>query len=347
MSRNEGKVQTVLGTIEPSQLGIVHMHEHLLIDLSRGRPRPVTDAEKRQWERQISLETLDDIRHDFIGIRSVVVLDEVEQSIEEAREFAELGGGTLVDVSSGGIDMDVRDLQRISREVGVHIVRGAGYYVNEYHPPEVESWSSDEIGEAITRDVVEGKAGVPAGIIGEIGLTWPLHPGEEKVLRAAALAQRATGAAITLHPGRHPGSPMQAVRILDEAGADLSRVIVGHIDRTLFDLKDMVEVARAGCTLEFDLFGSESTYYTLAPVDMPNDGMRVNHLMALVGAGLLSQLVISHDICTKLGWRKYGGRGYGHILRWVVPLMRRKGMSQDEIDAILIQNPARLLALAN
>lgn len=41
----------------------------------------------------------------------------------------------------------------------------------------------------------------------------------------------------------------------------------------------------------------------------------------------------------------YGGEGYAYILENVVPLMQRKGLSADEIDAILVRNPARVLVL--
>jgi phosphotriesterase-related protein len=119
---------------------------------------------------------------------------------------------------------------------------------------------------------------------------------------------------------------------------------MSHIDRTLFSLADMVQLAQTGCYLEFDLFGQEFSYYPLAPIDMPNDAMRVEYLRGLMAAGYREKLVIAQDICHKVHLTKYGGEGYAHILEHVVPIMRRKGMTQDDINIILITNPARILA---
>ena len=73
---------------------------------------------------------------------------------------------------------------------------------------------------------------VRAGLIGEIGCSWPLDPVERRALRAAATAQRLTGAAISVHPGRHPDACGQILDVLEGAGADLSRVVLCHMDRT-------------------------------------------------------------------------------------------------------------------
>lgn len=118
-----------------------------------------------------------------------------------------------------------------------------------------------------------------------------------------------------------------------------SRVIMSHLDRTLFDLDSMLRLADTGCYLEFDLFGQESSYYPLADIDMPNDATRVDYLTALIARGYGRRLLVAQDICTKTHLRKYGGEGYRHLLRNVVPLMRRKGMSDDEIADITVNNP--------
>jgi phosphotriesterase-related protein len=101
-----------------------------------------------------------------------------------------------------------------------------------------------------------------------------------------------------------------------------------------------------GCYLEFDLFGQESCYYEFSPIDMPNDAMRVAFLIGLAEKGYLNQLLISEDICTKTSLGKYGGHGYDHILLHVIPLMRKKGMTDADIAQVTVGNPARMLALA-
>ena len=192
---------------------------------------------------------------------------------------------------------------------------------------------------------VEG-SGVKAGIIGEVGCTWPLAPNERKSLSAAAIAQRETGAAILIHPGRHPDAPLEILELLSNGGADISRVIMGHLDRTVFEFDALLSIAASGCYLEWDLFGNEGSYYPLAEIDMPSDAQRLEYIKRVADAGYSDKIVIGQDIATKHRLVRYGGHGYGHILENIVPKMRRKGFSEDVIRAITVGNPARILAFA-
>jgi len=112
---------------------------------------------------------------------------------------------------------------------------GSGYYVSSSHPPEIEAKSEEEVAEEIIRDITVGvgNSGVRAGIIGEIGCSWPLRDSERKVLRASARAQQLTGAAITIHPGQHENAYLEILEILGNAGADLGHTIMGHVDRAV------------------------------------------------------------------------------------------------------------------
>ncbi len=76
---------------------------------------------------------------------------------------------------------------------------------------------------------------------------------------------------------------------------------------------------------------------------MPNDATRLKLIRALIDHGHLDRVVISHDICYRTRLASFGGHGYGHIFRNVVPMMKKRGYSADEIDAILVSNPRRLL----
>jgi phosphotriesterase-related protein len=331
----------VKGLVEPGALGHVQPHEHLLVNLL---PPPLCDAPGEP----IRLETLGHLRRHWTSNPENLRLDGIEDAIEEMRRYREAGGGTLVEATCSDIGRDPRGLLRISQETGVHIVMGSGYYEAIYHPPELETAAEEAIAEGIARDHLEGVdgSGLRSGIIGEIGLGHPIKPAEEKVLRAATLAQHETGAALLVHPPRDPGGPLDAVRIVSRAGGDLERVIVSHIDRTLFDLAPMRELAATGCYLEFDLFGQESSFYPIAPIDMPNDATRIAYLRGLIDAGFGEKLLVSQDICTKIHLMRYGGESYTHILENVIPMMERAGFGKEEIRLLCVENPARVLAIA-
>jgi phosphotriesterase-related protein len=97
--------------------------------------------------------------------------------------------------------------------------------------------------------------------------------------------------------------------------------------------------------VEFDLFGWETAKYHAGPVDMPNDGTRVDYIAALIDRGFEDQILVSLDIDVKARCRKYGGEGRDHIVARIVPLMRRKGISQASVDRIMIGNPAQVLTI--
>lgn len=346
-----GKVQTVLGPVDADTLGLTLTHEHLFTRMPHVAKEPAASEAKAVFHAPLALDLMGRIRYGRAVNLDDCWLDDENTTIEEAAFFKRAGGGTVVDVTSIGIGRDPRALARVARATGLNIVMGCSYYVEENHPPErgVEAKGEDAIVDEIVDDIFKGVegTGVAAGIIGEVGCSWPLTATERKVLRASGRAQRITGAALTVHPGRHPEAPGEIVEVLREAGADLSRTIICHIDRTL-DSRDLVlELAASGCVLEYDLFGSENSYYPWTiPVDMPNDARRLGWLEWLVAEGFGDRIVISHDICFKHQLARYGGHGYAHILDNVVPLMRRKGFDEETIHAILVDTPARLLAFA-
>lgn len=338
MSERSGKVQTVLGLIAPTELGHTQPHEHLLVNL-------VPPDRRDEGGEPISIENLGWLRRNWTSNPENLSLTSKADAIEEMQRYKASGGGAIVDMTCIGIDRDPQVLANISRVTGVHVVIGTGYYTSPFHPPEVEKLSERDIAGQMVREIVEGADNTEfkAGIIGEIGLDWPVHQNEAKVLRAAAQAQNEIGAALNVHPGRDEAAPLDAVHILRSAGGDMERTIISHIDRTLFNLEAMLELAATGCYLEWDLFGHEVSLYPLAPIDMPNDATRIDCLINLIEAGYLDKLLVSLDICTKIRLKKYGGEGYCHILENVLPMMKRKGMDSDTIDALMVRNPARIL----
>ena len=346
-----GEIRTVLGDVAPGELGRTITHEHLLIGFGRWRGEGGTGPERDATADASAAEPLS-WSNSYLARRNGhpenYVLDDLDVAIEEAQLFKDHGGGAIVDATNPDLTRQPEALKAIAEATGLHVVMGAGNYVNGHHPLDMDARTEEQIFDEIVSDVNEGADGtdIRSGVVGEIGSEYPMTANERKALRAAARASVATGAPLLIHPGRDPRAPAGTIEVVTEAGGDPERTIVGHIDRTLFERADMLELARSGCYLEWDLFGDESSYYSLSPVDMPNDATRIDHLRFLIAEGFGDRLLVAQDICRKTSLVRYGGPGYAHILRNVVPVMQRKGMSEDEIEAILVRNPARILAFA-
>lgn len=349
-SKLSGKVQTVLGPIDPDRLGATLMHEHLLIDFRCVFTKPPGGiSQQKMVEAPITMENLGWIRYHWTSnIANLKMFDE-EAAIAEAGLFKRAGGGTIVDVTNIGIGRDPRALVRIANATGLNIVMGSGYYIDAVHPDGMDEKTEEEIADEIVRDIVEGVdgTGVRAGIIGEIGCSWPWTDNERKSVRAGVLAQKRTGAPLTIHPGRHETAPLEIVAVLQEAGADMKRTIMCHIERTMFDWRSVQKVAQSGCYLEYDLFGHESSYYPLAPSTyMPSDAQRLEQIARLISEGHLEQVLMSQDICANHRLVRYGGHGYGHILENIVPRMKGYGITEEQVHTIVFENPGRVLTFA-
>ncbi len=347
-TKNRGLIQTVLGLIPPTELGPTTTHEHLYADFSF-MLRPAEDSPSEQLaDAPIALENLGWIRRNYYSNRANLQLTDLDTAFKEVAMYRDLGGGAIVDATTTRIGRDPNALARISRESGVHIIMGAGFYVDALHPEGMDERSVYDLALEIASDLTDGVdgSGIKAGIIGEIGCSWPPTTNERKSLAAAAIAQRETGAAISIHPGRNPDAPAEILELLANNGADISRVIMGHLDRTVFEFDTLRSIAESGCYLEWDLFGNEGSYYPQADLDMPGDAQRLDFIRWAIDAGYGDRVVIGHDIFTKHRLVTYGGHGYGHILQNIVPTMRRKGFSEAEIRAITEANPADILALA-
>jgi len=242
---------------------------------------------------------------------------DIHESIEELNLFKQAGGNTVVDCTNDDIGRDPSALARISRATGINIIMGSGYYVGIFRGPEFNKISEQEIIEEIIQDITMGvrETGVRAGIIGEIGCSWPLLDTEKKVLRAAAMAQKEAGSPITVHPGRHEKAPMEIIKILDKAGADITRVIIGHLGRTISSFEDFIELANTSCYLEFDHFGREEDAFKAA--EYINDAQRIGIILKLVSKGFLEKILIFRDICQKIDLSRYEGR------RWLWTYSRK------------------------
>jgi len=340
MSALRGSIQTVCGTIAPDALGPTLMHEHVLCDIT-----PPELAAQHLPEVEIRLDNLFEIRHQWCGHAGHHVLADRDVAVAELARLVAAGGSALVELTCEGIAPDPQGLADIAQRTGLHIIAGTGPYVEAYLDAQQRERSIDATAHAMIRCVEEGfdGTGVRAGILGEIGLSTPFTEVERRSLVAAAHAQQATGASINIHPPRTLAGTLEAIAVVRDARAAIERVVISHVDRTLFEIDDMQRVADTGAVLEFDFFGIESSYYPFADVDLPNDGQRVRYIVALTQRGYGRQIVVAHDLCTRTRLCRYGGHGYGHLLENAVPLMRRRGLSEADVAQILVHTPRRLL----
>ena len=354
-----GKVQTVLGIIDADDLGVTLPHEHLLFSGIGQFVEPTEATKKKLAHQPITLENLHWVLlNRSISLDNISITDE-QLAIKEALLYKWAGGDTIVELTcSSSICRDPLGLARIARATGLNIVMGSGYYVGAAHPPELTTKTEEEITEEIVRDIMVGvgDTGVRAGIIGEIGNSVPLQDNERKVLRASAAAQRRTGAAINIHPSFSEDLVLEIIKILSDAGADLSRTIISHIDGGYlqFSPATLHKIADAGCYIESDTFGvavlpstpiyMQETEPSL--IGRQSEVDRIKTIKRLIDEGYLNHILISHDVFQKINYVTYGGAGYAHILRNVVPWMRLGGISDEQIHTIIVENPKRVLPFA-
>jgi phosphotriesterase-related protein len=341
-----GFAQTVLGPVAPESLGLTLPHEHLLIDLSF-LFRPPAPGEALGHElAPVALDNLYDVNYDWFSSLDNLTLTDEAAAVDEARLFHRAGGRTLVDPTTAGIGRNPRALQRIARATGLHVIMGSGFYTEPAHPPGLAAATEDALAREIVHDVTAGvgDTGVRAGLIGEIGCSWPWTPAERKSLRAAAAAARETGAPLMIHPGRDPRAPEAHLEEVRRTGLDPGRVIVAHIERTIAgDLDRLRTIVDAGSYVEYDLFGVEISHFPWGGPEMPNDAERMRQIVWLVERGYGRQVLLSHDVCFKIRLARYGGTGLAHIPRRIVPRLRQRGLSEPDIRALVVENPARAL----
>ena len=345
-SERSGKIQTVLGLIEPEALGTTVTHEHALIDLSCYFTMPEEATERWYIDAPLTMDIRGNIGKRWAHNKDVQLLIDEKVQTEEIYKFYLAGGQSIVDTTSIGIGRDPLALARMSRATGLNLVLGSSFYVPVSYPADIDERSEQDITDLIIHDLTVGvkDTGVKAGIIGEVGNFWPTIETSRKILRASANAAVETGAPITIHPGFHPDALLHHMNDLIEAGADPTRIIMGHQDTAKLDV--VREVAETGAYIEHDIFGSEDTVWGAVAgqqIAIPTDVQRMERLEQLMTWGYEDRLVIAQDICFKTGLTRYGGKGYAHIVESIVPRMRRRGFSQQNIDNILIENPKRIL----
>lgn len=319
------QVETALGPVDTTDLGPVLSHEHLFINLMRER-------------------------------RSDGLLSDIALMTEELQAFHAQGGGTVFDLTTAeltpgsvpdadplftanvaGETREPRSLEAIrtvAQRAGVHVVLGTG----RYRDPYLDRSLIDRLGvaglaEEMLHDLTVGFAdsGIKAGIIGEVGAdAWYISATEERVLRAAARAHLETKAPIYTHAARWRVGLAQ-LDLLIECGVDPARVAIGHVDTVASD-DYALEIARRGAYVGLD------TLYAPRLIDRT-----ARQVAELIERGHLHQILLSHDVCVSSQLSAHGGMGFTAVLGELRDRILDLGVSPAQYDAVVRQNPVRLL----
>jgi phosphotriesterase-related protein len=308
-------VQTVLGPIDPADLGFTLSHEHTQIALWQ------IPGRWDYWE---------------------LTRDE-PLILEEIGRFRAAGGSGLVDLTLAGVGRDPAWLAGLARASGLHVIMGCGWYREAYYPAEalIDRRSVDDLADELVREATDGVAatGVRPGIIGEIGTDKPwVSAREERVHRAAARAALRTGLAITTH-GVLSDVGRAQLRIFEEEGADPSRIVVGHAD-SYPSLEHYLAIVERGASVEFDFLGMSFT-----PQERHGEGRIVELLCDLLARGHVERVLLSQDVCHNSQLTRYGGHGYTYLAESFLPRLRDAGVSEAEIETMTVANPRRILTI--
>jgi phosphotriesterase-related protein len=301
------EVITVLGPMAPEDMGVTNTHEHLQLDAY-------------------------DLYKSYAFVN-----DDEEMTVQELAEFTKRGGRTLCDPTTDEIGRNPQALARISQGAGIHVLMGCGYYREFAYPKVVEEKNSNELAEILVREIEVGvgDTGIRAGFIGEIGTERHfITPAEERVFRACALAQARTGVAISTHTTRWGTLALEQIAMLKEFGADLSKVIIGHLGDRI-GVRHLLPIAEQGVYLEVDNIGY---------LDYQPEWVRADNVAALVKEGYRDRVLLSQDICSLRDLVYQGGKGFGYLLGVFIPLLRERGLTEEDLQCLLVTNPARAFA---
>jgi phosphotriesterase-related protein len=313
-------VETVRGPVAVAELGQVFMHEHVF----------VLNEEIRQnypagWDEEQQVDA------------AAVKLTALEQR----------GVATIADPTVVGLGRNIPRIQRVAARTGINIIVATGLYTYNdiplyfrYRSPDSGTDGADPMTDLFVGDITEGIAGtgVKAAFlkccIEDEGLT----PGVERVMRAVARAHVTTGAPIMVHTHPASRSGLVALRVLTEEGADLSRVLLAHCGDT-DDLDYLTRLADAGCLLGMDRFGLD----ILFPFEP-----RVATVAAMAERGYAGNMVLSHDASCHIDWFPAElipvlapNWHLIHLLDDVLPALRERGVTDEQIDTMLVANPRR------
>ena len=321
----EAVVETVRGPIPASYLGKTLMHEHLF----------VLDPElERTYPRHYAKDPT----------------EMVDEAVAKLEALADLGFSTLVDLTVLGLGRNIDLIQAVASRTPVNIVVATGAYVLRDLPltlqlrgPGRTMFGGPEVlTQMFVDDIVHGIEGtnVKAGVLKCATDRFGVTKDVERTLRAVAAAHVATGVPISTHTNARSRNGLDQQRIFAEEGVDLARVVIGHCGDTK-DIEYLEQLIDRGSYVGLDRFGQD---FWLPLED------RIEVVKHLCRNGHAGRIVLSHDACChNVGYTKQEMQrfvptyGFEHLARDVVPALLDAGVTSDEIEQMLIDNPKRVL----
>jgi 5-phospho-D-xylono-1,4-lactonase len=302
-------VETVLGPVPTTDLGVVDYHEHVYVT-------------PPSWLHKID--------PDF-------ALNDVERSVTEVNSWVAAGGRTLLELTAVDFGRDIRKIREVADRVGdVHIVATAGYNRPWYMGRWLHAVAEDDMVRDTVRDLTVGidGTGIKAGLIKAGSEYNSFTDGARKLFRVAAHAHLETGAPIVTHTtGGTMG--LEQAGFLIESGVAPHRIALSHMDRNV-DADHHAQVAATGVYLGYDCFGKAK----YGP-----DSALVALIRTMVDRGHARRILIGNDLGRPSYWRAYGGGpGLDYVLTRFVPKLHAAGFSQADVDLLLVENPRRFLA---
>lgn len=290
-------------------------HEHFSLDFHKfycEPPKPLSKFFTDGVNEKIHLKNVGFVRQYPYGSKYNINFedDDTHRAVfEDVKQYKEFGGGSIVENTTHGINRDLKLMYKVAQLTGVNIVAGTGHYLEMTQKPETLNMSVEEMVQLYTSEIQDGvdvqltpteNVKVKCGFIGEVGSVYPITNFERRAIQATAEVQSSLKCGVSFHPGRDQRGPFEILRIYLEAGGDVNKCVMSHLDRTLLNDEKLIEFSEIGCYCQMDLFGTEVSWYQLNPsADMPSDAQRVDRLKMLVDQGKLERILVSHDIHTK------------------------------------------------
>jgi phosphotriesterase-related protein len=321
-------VETVKGAVDTASLGQTLMHEHVFI---------LTAEVEQNWPG-----------FSWGGSKEEVF----KRSVEKLKDLKSRGFDTIVDLTAVGLGRCIPAVAAVNAEVDLNIIVATGLYTFDELPHFIEGrppvdGAKDVLVDMFISDIEVGspETHVKAGILKCCTEVQGVTPNIDRVLRAIARAHRWTGVPISTHTNAKSRTGLEQQRVFKEEGVDLSRVVIGHCGDTT-DVDYLRELLDNGSTIGADRFGQYPRFEGDPYGDATFDE-RVDTVVRLCELGYAGQIVLSHDANCYLDysdtldeiWPEWT---YNHISDKVVPALLERGVSQAQVDQMLIDNPRRI-----